>query len=68
MQDCLLANFNVEAQLYLSNGIPHHFYVNRSSYKEFYDRVRPTLDAFLVAYPKAVHSTGIQSKVRLGKP
>lgn len=65
MVNCLYENFNIKATYYKSHDTPHHFYVNRESYSEFYKRVIPTINDFRKCYPKADISTGIENKLRL---
>lgn len=61
--DCFERNFNMEVSLMKSNGKPHHLYVKVSSYKEFYKRVLPYINALYRKYPRYALNPAMKNKV-----
>nr|YP_009184759.1 putative LAGLIDADG homing endonuclease [Jenufa perforata]ALO62912.1 putative LAGLIDADG homing endonuclease [Jenufa perforata] len=63
LTDCLLKNFNLQTKIYPLTGNPHHIYIKRNSYNEFYRRVNPFLEKFARDFPKYPLSLSMKNRV-----
>ena len=63
LTDCLLENFNLQTKIYPLTGNPHHIYVKRNSYNEFYRRVNPFLEEYARDFPKYHLSVSMKNRV-----
>jgi hypothetical protein len=50
--ECLTTNFNLECEIYPLTGDPHHIFVKKTHYPEFYRRVLPVYEDFRQAFPR----------------
>ena len=63
MVECLKENFNLDATIYTSRGVPHHFYIFPRSYAEFYKRVKPYVNDLATKYPQYAVNSAMKNKV-----
>lgn len=73
--DCLKENFGLDSTVYCSRGKPHHIFVKRTSYPEFFRRVKPFVSDLTKDHPRYALNKAMKNKVlpepvvsRIGRP
>jgi hypothetical protein len=64
LKECLKTNFNLNVKVYPITGKPHHLFLEKESYPEFYRRVAPYIkDDFEKKYPRYSANEKMKNKV-----
>jgi hypothetical protein len=64
LKDCLKTNFGLDTHIMTSNNEPHHIYVLKESYSNFYNRVKPFInDDFRLKYPRYFANHTMKNKI-----
>ena len=73
--DCLKENFGLDGTVYSSSGKPHHIFIKKTSYPEFFRRVKPFVSDLTKDHPRYALNNAMKNKVlpepvetKIGRP